>query len=251
MSNAERLKFTRAMMWLLTIPGVYYLYQYAPEMFWVTLVVFCVQQIVGFNAYLHRLVAHRSYSTYRPIEFTMALLSVPCSMGSPIDWAWIHRVHHRYSDTEKDPHSYRHMGFFKALVNLQSLETKNRRCSMKDVYSDAMMQWFHRYYFYIHATIASSLFAIGGLEWLIAAYILPASLHTFIVLWALGILAHQWGYQNYKDKDHSRNSFLCNFVTIGDGWHNNHHQYPGRWNTTIRWWEFDPTAWFIWCIKRR
>lgn len=250
MSSANRLKFLRLILWILAVPGAIYLYVYAPELFWVTLSVYCVQQLMGFNAYLHRFVAHRSYVTYKPIEFIMALLSVPCSMGSPVDWAWVHRVHHRYSDTPKDPHSYRHMGFWKTLVNLHYLETKDRRCSMKDIYSDPMMMWFHRYYFFIHAAIAGTLLIVGGLDWLIAAYILPASLHMFITLWALGILAHQWGYRNFKDRDYSTNSFLCNVVTIGDGWHNNHHRYPGRWNTRIRWWEFDLTSCYIRLIRK-
>jgi stearoyl-CoA desaturase (delta-9 desaturase) len=122
---------------------------------------------------------------------------------------------------------------------------------MKDIHSDKMMHWFHRRYFYIHALIAVGLLSFGGVEWLIAAYILPASLNMFVTLWALGILAHHWGYQNFEGRDHSTNSFLCNIITVGDGWHNNHHRYPGRWNTRIKWWEFDPTAWFIGLIRKR
>jgi stearoyl-CoA desaturase (delta-9 desaturase) len=241
----------RLYVWAAFFPATAYLLWERPDLLWVTLAVYCVQQLVGFNAYLHRLVSHRSYETYPPVEFVMGILSVLCLTGSPISWAWIHRAHHRYSDTEKDPHCHRVVGHWKALFCLYHLEHDGRRVAMKDVLKDPIMVFMDRWYFYIHALAVVGLYVLGGLDLVLAGYVLPAALHAFLIAYVLGIFAHQWGYRNYETKDHSKNSLVTHILTVGDGWHNNHHAYPGRYSFQHKWWELDPTAWFIWVIKRR
>lgn len=248
--STYRLHLFRNALWIAFFPSVAYLAYYTPELLWATLIVYCVNQCIGFNAYMHRFVSHRSFQTYRPIEAIMGLMSVPLAMGTPISWAWLHRVHHRYTETPKDPHCHRHMGFWNALFCLKNLETEDRKAPMKDVLRDPIMSWIHEYYFPLHLLYASVIFLAGGLPWLLAVYIVPSALHAFMVGYGLSILAHQWGYQNYPDKDNSRNSWLCNIITVGDGWHNNHHNFPSEWNFQHKWWEFDPTALFIRMIKK-
>lgn len=101
MYTTPRLNAYRLVIWAAFFPALYYLIVAHPQLLWVSLGVYCVQQLVGFNAYLHRLVSHRSYQTYKPIEGVMGVLSVLCLTGSPISWAWIHRAHHRYSETPR------------------------------------------------------------------------------------------------------------------------------------------------------
>lgn len=251
MYSTPRMNAYRLVIWAAFFPALYYLITTHPQLLWWTLGIYCVQQLVGFNAYLHRYVSHRSYKTYRPIEFVMGVLSVLCLTGSPISWAWIHRAHHRYSETPNDPHCHRHMGFWKALFCLYHVDHRGKRVAMKDVMSDPIMKLMDASYFYIHGAVAIGLLVFGGLEWLLAAYVLPAALHAILIAYVLGIFAHQWGYQNYECNDHSKNSVITHILTVGDGWHNNHHAYPGLYSFQHKWWELDPTAWFIWLIKRR
>jgi len=181
----------------------------------------------------------------------MALMSVPLAMGTPISWAWMHRVHHRYTETPKDPHCHRHMGFWKALLCLKYVDMQDRRVSVRDVVRDPIMFWVHTHYFLLNALYGLGLLLFGGPEWLLAVYIVPAALHSFVVGFCLSIMSHSWGYQNYPDNDHSKNSWLCNILSVGEGWHNNHHTFPSQWNLQHRWWELDPTAMFIRLIKKR
>lgn len=251
MFSTVRLNNYRILIWSLSIVGFIYLLYYNKSLLWVTLGVYCVQQLIGFNAYLHRFIAHRTYKTYKPIEFMMAILSVPCLIGSPISLAWVHRAHHKYSDKPKDPHSPHLMGQIRAFFCLHYLDTEGVRVSMKDVVRDPIAHWVNEYYFYLHAVIALIWFTIGGLDLLIAAYIIPATLHTIAVGYVLGIFAHQWGYRNFETKEYSKNSLITHILSVGDGWHNNHHAHPGKYSFQHKWWEFDPTAWYIWLIKKR
>lgn len=251
MYSTDRLNNYRLLIWTAGVVGLIYLSITAPEFLWITLGVYCVQQLVGFNAYLHRLISHRSYKTYRPIEYVMATLSVLCLTGSPISWAWIHRVHHKYSDEPKDPHCHRRMGYVKALFCLYHVEHEGRRVAMKDVINDPVAIWADKHYFHMHAIAAALLFLYGGVDLLLAAYVIPAGLHAILIAYVLGIFAHQWGYRNYETTDHSRNSLITHILTVGDGWHNNHHAHPGKYSFQHKWWELDPTAWYIWLIKKR
>lgn len=248
--STYRLHLFRTALWIAFLPGVVYLWLTSPQMLWVVLGVYCVQQCIGFNAYMHRFVSHRSYKTYKPVEVIMAAMSVPLAMGTPLSWAWMHRVHHRYTETPKDPHCHRHMGYWRALFCLKDMDMRDRRVGMKDVANDKIMVWIHKYYFPLNLAYAAIILVLGGVDWLLAIFLIPAAMHSFLVGYCLSIMAHQWGYQNYPDKDNSKNSWLCNILTVGDGWHNNHHTFPGQWNFQHKWWELDPTAMFIRLIKK-
>ena len=54
-------------------------------------------------------------------------------------------------------------------------------------------------------------------------------------------LAHVWGTRRFETPDRSRNNLLLALLTLGEGWHNNHHAFPGACRQGLRWWEVDPT----------
>lgn len=164
MFTTQRLNWWRLMLFACFIPGVVYLAMTDPGLLWVSVLAYGVIQGIGFNAYLHRYVSHRSFKTYGPIEWALGLLSVPCTVGTPHSWAWIHRVHHRYTETPKDPHCHRHMGYWKSLWCLHYVETEDRRVAMRDILDTPSFMWIHRYYFHLHLAIVAALWLVWGLR---------------------------------------------------------------------------------------
>jgi fatty-acid desaturase len=101
----------------------------------------------------------------------------------------------------------------------------------------------------IIAGYALALFVAGGPLAVIFGYCIPASLclHSSS---AIIVIAHRHGYKTHKCRDESRNSWIANIITLGEGWHNNHHARPYAWSNWERWWEWDIPAIIIWMVKK-
>ena len=99
------------------------------------------------------------------------------------------------------------------------------------------------------STLTSALFASGGIFAVIFGYCVPASLclHSSS---AIIVIAHRHGYRTHACRDESRNSWIANLITLGEGWHNNHHARPWAWSNWEKWWEWDVPAMVIWAIKK-
>lgn len=237
--------------------GLYFAYQYDQlHLLWVSLVVIILQT---FNIVcgLHRLFAHRSYKTYKWLEIVSAIFIVYAGFGSTITWVAVHRLHHAQSDKLNDPHSpyknrdgERKLSLWRAFkVWMLFLDkTKIPTEYKKALLGEKVHVITHEYYFTIILVTCAILWLIN--PWLVLfAYIIQAFWGVVAIGSAVSI-GHIHGYRTYATKDESRNSWICSLLTLGDGWHNNHHAHPNRWTTQEKWWELDPCGWVIYLIKK-
>lgn len=212
-----------------------------------SVIVYWIIGILGINIGYHRLLSHRSFNTYSPIYYLLTIIGSLSAMGSPLAWVAVHRQHHRYSDTDMDPHSPHRLGPIKAWLGFWGdIKIDLRNC--KDLRNNKFQRFVHKNYILIQGLYVAILCLIDPLL-IIFIYAIPAVL-VFHSAGAFDVIAHMHGYRSYDIPDKSKNSWIANIVTMGEGWHNNHHAKPHAWNNQERWWEFDIPAYIIRFIKK-
>lgn len=211
------------------------------------LLVYWVIGILGINVGFHRLLSHRSFTTYPFIEKILSVIGVLTTVGSPLAWVAIHRQHHRRTEREGDPHSPYMIGSFRAWFGFWPKIRLDPKL-IRDLREQSFQRKLHKYYMYIIATYCILLAFIN--PWLIIfAYCIPACLclHSSS---SIIVIAHKHGYKTHKVNDESRNSWIANIITMGEGWHNNHHAKPYAWSNWEKWWEWDIPSLVIRVIKK-
>jgi stearoyl-CoA desaturase (delta-9 desaturase) len=214
---------------------------------WTALFVYWAIGILGINIGFHRLLSHRSFKTSLVIERILSVIGVITTVGSPLAWVAIHRQHHRRAEREGDPHSPYLIGNWRAWFGIWPKIRLDLKL-IRDLREQSFQRKLHKYYFYIILTYCLILFLIN--PWLVIfAYCIPACLclHSSS---AIIVIAHRHGYKTHSINDESRNSWIANLITMGEGWHNNHHAKPYSWSNWERWWEWDIPAMIIWAIKK-
>src|SRR5512146_568079 len=202
-------------------------------------------RLFGVTAGYHRYFSHRSYRTSRGFQLVLAVLGATATQKGPLWWAAHHRDHHRFSDTPDDIHSPVQRGFWWShvgwIVARRWAATKTERIT--DFASFPELRWLDRFHLVPVIAYAAAMWAIGGVPALLWGYFVSTVLlwhGTFLV----NSLAHVFGRRRYETGDASRNSLLIAIVTLGEGWHNNHHHYQSTANQGWFWWEIDVT-WYI------
>jgi len=198
----------------------------------------------------HRYFSHRSYKTSRFFQFILGFLGASSAQKGPIWWASHHRHHHQYSDTEEDIHPPRIYGIWWAHVGwvLSTQFINPRKELIKDFLKYPEIRFLDEYHVIAPVALAVGLYFFGewlgapyhtsGMQMLVVGFCLSTTLlyhGTFLVNSA----AHLIGTQRFKTGDDSRNSMLIAILTVGEGWHNNHHGYPGSERQGFYWWEID------------
>ena len=197
--------------------------------------------------------SHRSFRASRAWQFVFAVLGATAVQRGPLWWAAHHRRHHAHSDRPGDAHSARqdgflwsHMGWFLARENFAT-----RVHLVRDLARFPELRWLDRYDVAIPAALFGALWALGA--WLEAAHPALGTGPWQLVVWGFCIstvvlfhaafvinsLAHRWGTRRYETSDDSRNNLLLALITFGEGWHNNHHRYPGSVRQGFYWWQVD------------
>ncbi|WP_437925824.1 acyl-CoA desaturase [Sorangium sp. So ce291] len=194
----------------------------------------------------HRYFSHRSYKTSRGLQFLLALLGTTATQKGPLWWGGTHRVHHKYSDTERDVHSplrrgfwYAHMGWWLGREH-EELDLKR----IPDFAGFPELRWLDRYHAVGPLGMITLLFAVGGYDAFLWGYVVStcALMHgTFTI----NSLAHVFGSRRYATTDTSRNNFWLALITLGEGWHNNHHHYMSSANQGFFWWEIDVSFYIL------
>lgn len=213
---------------------------------------------MGITAGYHRLWAHKSYLATRPLEMFLALFGGGAIEGSIRWWSRDHRAHHRYTDTTKDPYSvrkgllYSHIGWMVMKQNPKRIG----RTDISDLNENAVVVWQHRNYVKV-ALVMGLIFpaAVAGIFWhdWIGGLVYAGILRVFFVQQAtfcVNSLAHWLGDQPFDDRNSPRDHVLTALVTLGEGYHNFHHEFPSDYRNAIEWWQYDPTKWFIWTMKK-
>jgi stearoyl-CoA desaturase (delta-9 desaturase) len=199
-------------------------------------------RMFGVTAGFHRYFSHRTFKTTRLFQFVLAVLGTMSAQKGVLWWAAHHRVHHRHADREGDVHSPTLRGFWWAhcgWVLCRRYET-TLIDRVKDLARFPELRWLNRNHLLPPIVLATLLFWIGGWSWLLWGFFVST-----VLLWhgtfTINSLAHVFGRVRYPTTDTSRNSYLLSLITLGEGWHNNHHYYPGTVRQGFFWWELDPT----------
>lgn len=182
-------------------------------------------RIFAVTAGYHRYFSHRSYETSRPFAFLLAFVAQTTGQKGAIWWASHHRHHHLYSDRKEDHHSPRAHGFWQSHVGWVfrgTDETDWKR--VKDLAKFPELVWLNRYDLVPPAILALLCLAIAGWPGLFIGFF-ASTVCTWHATFAINSLAHVWGTRRYATPDDSRNNWFLALLTMGEGWHNNHHHY--------------------------
>lgn len=208
-------------------------------------------RMFAITGFYHRYFSHCTFKTSRPTQFLFALLGASAAQRGPLWWAAHHRKHHRHSDTELDPHSPRqhgfwwsHMGWITAPGNFPTDLNE-----VRDLERYPELRFLDRFDILVPALLAVTLFALGGAQLLIWGFFI-STVMVFHCTCFINSLAHQLGKQRYDTGDDSRNSLILALITFGEGWHNNHHKFPGAARQGFFWWEIDFTYYGLWLLAR-
>ena len=238
---------------LLVIGLAYVIHTGNYDMLVISLVSYVITGMLGVNIGLHRLLSHRSFKTHSVIEKILSLVSVVTTIGSPLAWVAVHRQHHRSVETTNDPHSpyvdgrYNFKRAFKVWFGLWEVTNISPKI-VRDLRQSEFQKWVHKNYLALIVGYNLILAAIN--PWLIIfVYAIPACLCLHSTS-SIIVIAHKHGYKNYDlGRDQSRNSWIAHLMSLGEGWHNNHHAKAWAWKQGEKWWEFDPPSWVIRLIR--
>lgn len=217
---------------------------------------------LGVTVGYHRLLAHRSFSCAKAVEYFWVLGGYLAFEGSPIWWATIHRAHHRHVDTPLDPHSPKyglgnaHVGWLTHRGYLAHIDPSSQsRDLLKDpVYrfleQDGVWHRAHFLTFFFGLALRVMIWICFG--WVAALASLLAGLAVLQIPLMLNVVCHlpKLGYKTYATNDDSVNVWWVALLAMGEGWHNNHHASPGSAKTGMRPWELD-LSWLVIALMKR
>jgi stearoyl-CoA desaturase (Delta-9 desaturase) len=210
-----------------------------------------VIRMFAVTAFYHRYFAHRSFRTSRALQFVFAVIGATSVQRGPLWWAAHHRNHHLHADTALDPHSpnqrgfiWSHMGWF---LTPDGFRTDWKR--IPDLARYPELRWLDRFDVLAPIALAAILYGFGawlqraspelgvtGAQLLIWGFCI-STVTLFHATVTINSLAHTFGSRRFATRDGSRNNFWLALLTFGEGWHNNHHFYPGSARQGFRWWE--------------
>lgn len=227
---------------------------------WVALASYLVRMF-AITAFFHRYFSHRAFKTGRITQFVFALVGTAATQRGPLWWAAHHRAHHRHTDTEKDPHDsgrgffWSHMGWF---LSKQRFNTPEKAVS--DLVKFPELKWLNRFdviaplLLIVLLYLGGELLRIFGVDtngWqlVVWGYFIStvALIHATLMI---NSLAHRSGRRRFNTGDNSRNNLLLALVTLGEGWHNNHHRCASAARQGFYWWEIDLSYYGLLVLER-
>ena len=190
-----------------------------------------------------RLLTHRGFKAPKWLEYTLSTLATMSMQDSPDKWVATHRIHHKFTETDQDPHSTR-PGFWWAQIGwvvwgtAQDHDQKTLMRYVPDLLKDKGHALISRFYYVPIIVSAAVLFAIGGwtmVVWGVFARVV-VGWHT---TWFVNSLSHIYGKRPHETNDDSTNNWFVALLTFGEGWHNNHHAFPTSARHGLKWYQFD------------
>ena len=198
-------------------------------------------RMFGVTAGYHRYFSHRSYKLGRAAQFAMAALAQTSAQKGVLWWAAHHRDHHRHADGPSDVHSPRE-GFWWAHLGWildTRYDTYDPR-RVADFGRYAELRWLDRHHWVPTAVFGIAVWIVGGPSAFAWGYLL-ATVALYHATFAINSVAHVWGSRRYATSDDSRNNWWLALLTLGEGWHNNHHYCRSSCRQGVHWWEIDLT----------
>lgn len=207
-------------------------------------------RIVAVTAGYHRYFSHRTFRTSRVFQFCLAVLAQTSAQRGVLWWAAMHRKHHKYSDTAADVHSPVVRGFLFAHVGwiFVPRNTDTDYEAVRDLSGFAELRLLDRHPYVPAILLGVATWAIAGWAGVVVGFC-----WSTVALWhatfSINSLAHLLGRRRYVTGDQSRNNWVLALLTMGEGWHNNHHAYQASARQGFRWWEFDGTYYVLWALS--
>jgi fatty-acid desaturase len=195
----------------------------------IALLLYFVFNGLGMIMTYHRLLTHRSYNCPKWLEYALSFITTFSFTGSAITWIAIHRKHHKFADTEKDPHSPDHLGFWRVQFLTAFAEVEGRYAV--DLMRDSFYKWQHKYY----TTICyAAILCLALVDPMLVIYglLFPAGLTLFF-----GTLILSTAHKDFKP----RTVLWLALVTFGDAFHDVHHDYPNKYRLH----KYDLVGWII------
>lgn len=202
------------------------------------------------TAFYHRYFSHRSYRASRTAQFVFAVLGCTAGQRGPLWWAAHHRRHHGRADTPADPHSPVHKGFLFAhtLWFLTRPSFSAPRRYIRDWLRFPELVWLERFDCVPFLLFGALCYGLGewlgapyetdGLQFLVWGFFISTTV-LYHATYSINSLAHTYGSRRFETRDASRNNAWLALLTLGEGWHNNHHRYPAAARQGFYWWEID------------
>jgi stearoyl-CoA desaturase (delta-9 desaturase) len=226
---------------------------------WAWFVVFLFANELAITCGYHRLFSHATYEAHPALKLVYLLFGAMALQNSVLVWGAGHRTHHRYiDDPQRDPYCARrgfwfsHIGWM--LRNYPSGDPDFN--GVRDLQSDPLVVWQHRYYLPIALSMNIGLpLLVGWADGDIVGTLLLAGVLRLVIshhlTFCINSLAHIVGYQPYTDENTARDNAVVALLTFGEGYHNFHHMFAHDYRNGVRWWQYDPSKWFInamrWC----
>lgn len=198
-------------------------------------------RMFGITAGYHRYFSHRSYKLGRSAQLLIAVLAQTSGQKGVLWWAAHHRDHHRHADGDGDIHSPRE-GFWWAHAGwmLSSRYDAYDARRVADFGRYAELVWLDRHHWVPTVLFGALIWSLGGVSAFVWGYLL-ATVLLYHATFAINSAAHIWGTRRFDTGDDSRNNWWLALVTLGEGWHNNHHYCMSSARQGVRWWEVDAT----------
>ena len=228
-------------------------------------VVMYVVRMFAITGLYHRYFSHKAFKTSRLAQFIFGLLGASAVQRGPIWWAAHHRHHHAHSDLKEDIHSYVQHGFFRSHMGW-FLSRRGYAPNLKfvrDLLKYPELRWLDRYDIAIPFVLGVAMFGLGvllehtapqlgttGWQMLIWGFFI-STIVCYHGTYTINSLSHVIGRVRYRTGDTSKNNWFLAIITMGEGWHNNHHYYPNAARQGFYWWEYDITYYILkvlsWC----
>jgi stearoyl-CoA desaturase (delta-9 desaturase) len=216
-------------------------------------------RMFAITGFYHRYFSHKAFKTNRFWQFIFAVLGNSAAQRGALWWAAHHRHHHRYADQQNDVHSPIQHGFWWShigwLTSQANFGTKNKYIREWSRFPE--LRWLNRFDNVVPLLLAVTLYLAGdllarfypqlgtsGLQLLIWGFFISSTV-LFHATVSINSLDHMFGRRRYETPDTSRNNFILALVTLGEGWHNNHHRYAISARQGFFWWEIDITFYLL------
>lgn len=231
---------------LLLVSLPLYLFYFQPHMGLVgSAVLLYMLAGLGITAGYHRLYSHRTFKSRPLFEAILLAMGTLAVQGSAMEWAYYHRRHHRYVDTDEDPYETPKGFWHSHLLWMFRKRSSLDLAAVSDLERNRLVRFQHRYYGYLLAAV--NLAPVLFLGWLFQDYwgavVLALLGRMFLVhhcTWFINSLAHIWGSKPFSTEHSAVNNWILAVLTFGEGYHNFHHTFAGDYRNGVRWYQFDP-----------
>jgi stearoyl-CoA desaturase (delta-9 desaturase) len=199
----------------------------------------------------HRYFSHRAFKTSRAFQFVLGLLGTMAMQNGPLWWSSWHRRHHRYSDTPDDAHSPVQGGFWHAHIGwfLDGSHDQPNLANVRDLARYAELRFLDRHKWLPLVLHAGAMYWIAGFAGVVWGFFV-STIACLQATMCINSLAHVWGSRRFDTPDASRNNALLALLTLGEGWHNNHHHDMNSARQGLHWWELDVTYASLWLLEK-